>query len=167
LVVALTWGRDELGLCEMWNSNSIIAWLLLRSGHDLRHTRPPSPRSGTGLGQRNRTGPLDGQQRAGWVPTQFDLTGNAHHIEKDLQENEPHMHGGGLLQDQVTPWISVSRPQPPASRSMNCRIDRREENHCTLTWPNMVSAPAIGEADLRWRPPESIIRSRDRPAALD
>lgn len=27
------WGRDELGLGEMWNSNSVVAWLLLVSGH--------------------------------------------------------------------------------------------------------------------------------------
>lgn len=40
-VPPLTWGRDELGLGEMWNSNSIIAWLLLRSGHDLQNARPP------------------------------------------------------------------------------------------------------------------------------
>jgi hypothetical protein len=26
------WGRDELGTGEMWNSNSVIAWLLARSG---------------------------------------------------------------------------------------------------------------------------------------
>jgi hypothetical protein len=45
-VPPLTWGRDELGLGEMWNSNSLVAWLLLRSGHDLRHTRPP-PRGWT------------------------------------------------------------------------------------------------------------------------
>jgi hypothetical protein len=29
----VTWGRDELGTGEMWNSNSLIAWLLARSGH--------------------------------------------------------------------------------------------------------------------------------------
>jgi hypothetical protein len=26
------WGRDRLGLGEMWNSNSVISWLLARSG---------------------------------------------------------------------------------------------------------------------------------------
>ena len=26
------WGRDELGTGEMWNSNSVIAWVLARSG---------------------------------------------------------------------------------------------------------------------------------------
>jgi hypothetical protein len=31
---AATWGRDELHAGEMWNSNSLVAWLLLRSGHD-------------------------------------------------------------------------------------------------------------------------------------
>ncbi len=29
-----TWGRDELRTGDMWNSNSLTAWLLARSGHD-------------------------------------------------------------------------------------------------------------------------------------
>ena len=29
-----TWGRDELRTGEMWNSNSLVSWLLSRSGHD-------------------------------------------------------------------------------------------------------------------------------------
>jgi hypothetical protein len=37
-----TWGRDELGAGEMWNSNSLIAWLLVGSGHDLRTVHPPA-----------------------------------------------------------------------------------------------------------------------------
>ncbi len=49
-VPPLTWGRDELGLGEMWNSNSLAAWLLLRSGHDLRHTRPPARGRAPGWG---------------------------------------------------------------------------------------------------------------------
>jgi hypothetical protein len=28
-----TWGRDELRTGEMWNSNSLISWLLARAGH--------------------------------------------------------------------------------------------------------------------------------------
>jgi hypothetical protein len=36
-----TWGRDELGLGEMWNSNSVVAWLLARAGLDVRAIRPP------------------------------------------------------------------------------------------------------------------------------
>lgn len=29
---APVWGRDELGTGEMWNSNSVVAWLIARSG---------------------------------------------------------------------------------------------------------------------------------------
>jgi len=36
-----TWGRDELGTGDMWNSNSLIAWLLARSGHDMDRINPP------------------------------------------------------------------------------------------------------------------------------
>jgi hypothetical protein len=31
-VPAPVWGRDELGAGEMWNSNSVISWLIARSG---------------------------------------------------------------------------------------------------------------------------------------
>ncbi len=40
-VPAVTWGRDELGLGEMWNSNSVVAWLLVSAGLDVRDLRPP------------------------------------------------------------------------------------------------------------------------------
>jgi hypothetical protein len=36
------WGRDELGAGEMWNSNSVVAWLLARSGAGTGALRPPS-----------------------------------------------------------------------------------------------------------------------------
>jgi hypothetical protein len=40
-VPPLTWGRDELGHGEMWNSNSVIAWLLVRSGLATDAVIPP------------------------------------------------------------------------------------------------------------------------------
>jgi hypothetical protein len=40
-VPALTWGRDELGLGEMWNSNSVIAWLLAGVGVATDDLAPP------------------------------------------------------------------------------------------------------------------------------
>jgi hypothetical protein len=36
------WGRDELHLGGMWNSNSVIAWVLASSGVDLSAVRPPA-----------------------------------------------------------------------------------------------------------------------------
>jgi len=41
-VPALTWGRDELGAGEMWNSNSLVAWLLAGSGQDMAAITPPA-----------------------------------------------------------------------------------------------------------------------------
>ncbi len=36
-----TWGRDEQRAGEMWNSNSLVSWLLARSGHDTVAIDPP------------------------------------------------------------------------------------------------------------------------------
>jgi hypothetical protein len=41
-VPIMVWGRDEARTGEMWNSNSIIAWLLYRSGLDVDRITPPS-----------------------------------------------------------------------------------------------------------------------------
>ena len=41
-VPTAVWGRDELRAGEMWNSNSIIAWLLARSGFDTDSIEPPA-----------------------------------------------------------------------------------------------------------------------------
>jgi hypothetical protein len=36
------WGRDELKTGDMWNSNSVIAWLIARSGMDIESIHPPA-----------------------------------------------------------------------------------------------------------------------------
>jgi hypothetical protein len=41
-VPTLTWGRDESRTGDMWNSNSLTAWLLARSGHDTDDLGPPA-----------------------------------------------------------------------------------------------------------------------------
>lgn len=40
-VPLLIWGRDELRVHEMWNSNSQISWLLARAGIDVDSIKPP------------------------------------------------------------------------------------------------------------------------------
>ncbi len=40
-VPTLVWGRDELNAGDMWNSNSVVAWLLARSGVDTTSIQPP------------------------------------------------------------------------------------------------------------------------------
>jgi hypothetical protein len=41
-VPTLVWGRDELRTGEMWNSNSLISWLLARAGIDTDELEPPA-----------------------------------------------------------------------------------------------------------------------------
>ncbi|MCU1365979.1 MAG: hypothetical protein JWN39_1618 [Ilumatobacteraceae bacterium] len=41
MVPTPVWGRDELRAGEMWNSNSVIAWLLVRSGIEVDGIEPP------------------------------------------------------------------------------------------------------------------------------
>ena len=41
-VPSLTWGRKPSDCDEMWNSNSVISWLLSRSGLNMHEIRPPT-----------------------------------------------------------------------------------------------------------------------------
>ncbi len=41
-VPALVWGRDELRAGEMWNSNSLVSWLIVRSGLRVESVQPPA-----------------------------------------------------------------------------------------------------------------------------
>jgi hypothetical protein len=41
-VPPLVWGRDELGAGEMWNSNSVVSWLLARGGVEVGALQPPA-----------------------------------------------------------------------------------------------------------------------------
>jgi hypothetical protein len=36
------WGRDDLETGDMWNSNSVISWLIARSGLDIDSIEPPA-----------------------------------------------------------------------------------------------------------------------------
>jgi hypothetical protein len=44
-VPAGTWGRDAAGTGDMWNSNSVVAWLLAASGHDAGVAPPAGGRA--------------------------------------------------------------------------------------------------------------------------
>lgn len=41
-VPTFTWGRDVAGTGEMWNSNSVVAWVIARSGMDAESIQPPA-----------------------------------------------------------------------------------------------------------------------------
>jgi hypothetical protein len=58
------WGRDELRAGDMWNSNSLISWLLARSGLDVdlimppTHGRAPGWWAGVVIARRERQSPI-------------------------------------------------------------------------------------------------------------
>lgn len=64
-----TWGRDEQRLGEMWNSNSLIAWLLARSGHDIEAVAPPlhgrAPGWSAGVAAAHRAGSVARPEQPG------------------------------------------------------------------------------------------------------
>jgi hypothetical protein len=66
------WGCDELKAGEMWNSNSVIAWLIATAGLSTDHLRPPrrgrAPGWDAGLDVARRSGahgPASGHDVAG------------------------------------------------------------------------------------------------------
>jgi|SRR5690242_4915649 len=76
---AATWGRDELHAGEMWNSNSLIAWLLARSGHDTgaigmpANGRAPGWSAGLIVATRQNAGTVSRDTQAG-RPHAADVT---------------------------------------------------------------------------------------------
>lgn len=65
-VPTYVWGRDVLGVRDMWNSNSLVAWLLAGSGIDPEAIRPPAggraPGWRAGVVAARSLGPLHGPQ---------------------------------------------------------------------------------------------------------
>jgi hypothetical protein len=61
-VPRVVWGRDELGAGEMWNSNSLTSWALVRSGIDAEsiempaHGRAPGWHAGIVVARRQGVG---------------------------------------------------------------------------------------------------------------
>lgn len=41
-VPLLVWGRDEIDAGDMWNSNSMMSWLIARTGLDVAAIQPPA-----------------------------------------------------------------------------------------------------------------------------
>jgi hypothetical protein len=85
-VPAAVWGRDQMTAGEMWNSNSVISWLIARSGINLGAIRPPTRgrapgwQAGVVVAGRERGGAGDGfaefsaRKRGLRAPTDLQLS---------------------------------------------------------------------------------------------
>jgi hypothetical protein len=111
------WGRDELGAGEMWNSNSVISWLLARSGLPTNEMSAPAggrapgweaglvmarrqpgsdERAGHGAGTATaRVGGRGGQQRLDALPQRTgrqELVGQGGHRARVVMSGDHHTH---------------------------------------------------------------------------
>jgi hypothetical protein len=63
------WGRDELRTGEMWNSNSLVSWLIARSGLGVERVHPPAGgrapgwRAGVVVAGRHEAGAFSAETR--------------------------------------------------------------------------------------------------------
>ncbi|WP_372790718.1 hypothetical protein [Paraconexibacter sp.] len=67
------WGRDELRTGDMWNSNSVVSWLVVRSGLEAATIRPPAGGRAPGwdagvVVARRQAPPAPGDSRTGPAP---------------------------------------------------------------------------------------------------
>jgi hypothetical protein len=73
LVPRSTWGRDEMRTGEMWNSNSVVSWLLARTGLLAAAGQPPrrgrAPGWGAGIVAAKRSPTGDRTIRPGAEPS--------------------------------------------------------------------------------------------------
>lgn len=77
-VPPLTWGRDPTGSGDMWNSNSVVSWLLTMGGADMSDTLPPPHGRAPGWGAGVEVARMALDRDAGRIvyragrPTRFD-----------------------------------------------------------------------------------------------
>jgi hypothetical protein len=99
------WGRDELRAGEMWNSNSLISWLIARSGLGVESIQPPLGGRAPGW-------------RAGIV------TARRQHAQTLPQPSTDQVTSGGRTLAQtgsprssVSPSVATRRPPAPSASS--------------------------------------------------
>ena len=119
------WGRDELQAGEMWNSNSLISWLIARSGLDVEAMHAPAggraPGWGAGLvvARRQETAKLSSDPRR-WQAE-----------EPRASPQAPSSARGGRVEIALSAWLTGCAPcSTPASLLRRSSPSRR----CCSDW---------------------------------
>lgn len=79
------WGRDELDAGEMWNSNSLSSWLIVRSGLDAESIEPPAGGRAPGWD----AGLVGARRQEARPPPGFDPTAAARSMPSILRHMRP------------------------------------------------------------------------------
>ena len=148
LVPTLVWGRDELGAGEMWNSNSLIAWLLAGSGLDTESIRPPSGGSAPGwnAGLALAAGAADRLGEAEAVAA-VDRRAAAAAVDARVL----HREGAEELVDHGSKLTSTGPDARPAREGLHTFYGSRNSPRATVTAepPTSTRSTASGEPSAR------------------
>lgn len=117
-----TWGRDELDTGDMWNSNSVIAWLLARGGVPMDAITPP------------RAGRAPGWQ-AGRV----------------VAARDPRCDGARVGGPNGSPPAVASRPRTDGTPDRDATEDLRHSTAATAVGPTWQATPASRRGGRRAR----------------
>ena len=96
-VPTAVWGRDDLNTGDMWNSNSLISWLIARSGIETTSIDPPA-----------------GGRAPGW---QAGLVLAARQINSAAAETETNAHLTSNFQSDDAAVASTFQQRPPSGRA--------------------------------------------------
>ena len=157
------WGRDELRTGEMWNSNSLISWLITRCGLDIEPINPPTGgrapgwRAGIAVARRQQTSRSISQEM-----NEFEF-----HISPVRSSSRPHIGVGtaapvraaaacafgvvarplraldglgNIGDDAVAPAAHLVAEEPEAAGEARCRPGLRRPRLARRSCP--MAAPA-------------------------
>jgi hypothetical protein len=123
------WGRDELAAGDMWNSNSVTAWLLSRGGIATGRLHPPS-----------------GGRAPGWaaglvVGARIDQRATAHVVNRSTEHTVGGLHFGGRRRAGVE-MVNAETARP---QDLFAQI-----RHVASDLPAFLTAPLYRRWHLRW-----------------
>jgi hypothetical protein len=123
-VPTLVWGRDELRAGEMWNSNSVISWLIARGGLEVDAVHPPAGgrapgwRAGVVVARREETAPTLGREAS----TALRLGRRQYVVRRRLVERCSLIAGAGHLKG------SIAKPIRPTACLEGIACGHRNES---------------------------------------
>ena len=122
------WGRDELAAGDMWNSNSVTSWLLVRGGIATGQLQPPS-----------------GGRAPGWtaglvVGARVEQRATARTVNRNTEHTVSGHHFGGLRRKAVEMVTASTKPS----------VLLTQIRHVASDLPAFLTAPLYRRWHLQW-----------------
>jgi hypothetical protein len=139
-VPPLVWGRDQDHLGEMWNSNSVTAWLLARAGVDIDTVTPPAGGRAPGwhAGVRLAHPPA---VTSSFAPTRADRRLRLRHRPGEADER---------IATRPDPPSAPPRPPGHDGSGQRARQVTSQMSDVIADLPRLLTAPLYRRWHLRW-----------------